>query len=115
MVTMIFCSKCGSLMIFEKNRKVYKCPKCGYEVSNRNNGKVVVSRTIIHGEKERTTVIESPNINVPPSAVLVKGHTRCPKCGYEEVYAWQIQTRAADEPPSTFYKCVKCGYTWREY
>jgi len=26
-----------------------------------------------------------------------------------------IQTRAADEPPTRFYRCTKCGHTWREY
>ncbi|MEM4865380.1 MAG: hypothetical protein QXY09_02690 [Acidilobaceae archaeon] len=26
-----------------------------------------------------------------------------------------MQTRAADEPPTRFYRCTKCGYTWREY
>ncbi|MEM2262418.1 MAG: zinc ribbon domain-containing protein, partial [Ignisphaera sp.] len=53
--------------------------------------------------------------SAPPTAVLIKNEVRCPKCEYNEIYAWQIQTRAADEPPTTFYKCAKCGYTWREY
>lgn len=112
---MIFCPACGSLMMFEKTKRKYRCPRCGYEMQNMNVGKSVVSRTIVHGEKEKLTVIDSSNIDVPPGSVLLKGHTRCPKCGYEDVYAWQLQTRAADEPPTTFYKCVKCGYTWREY
>lgn len=112
---MIFCPICGSLMAFEKSRRSYRCPKCGYEMKNRDSGKIVVSRTIMHDEKERLAVIESPATDMPPGAVLLKGHTRCPKCSGENVYAWQLQTRAADEPPTTFYKCVKCGHTWREY
>ncbi|MCD6114052.1 MAG: transcription factor S, partial [Thermoprotei archaeon] len=39
----------------------------------------------------------------------------CPKCGNREAYVWMMQTRAADEPPTRFYRCTKCGYTWREY
>ncbi|MCS7110777.1 MAG: transcription factor S [Ignisphaera sp.] len=110
----MFCPACGSLMIFEKSRRGYRCPRCGYEMQNRDSGRAVVSKTIIHAEKERLMVVNS-SIEVPPGSVLLKGHTRCPKCGYEDVYAWQLQTRAADEPPTTFYKCVKCGHTWREY
>jgi len=26
----------------------------------------------------------------------------------------QIQIRSADEPMTTFYKCTKCSYQWRE-
>jgi len=39
----------------------------------------------------------------------------CPKCGHNEAYYWFMQTRAADEPPTRFYKCTRCGYVWREY
>jgi len=39
----------------------------------------------------------------------------CPKCGNEEAYWWVQQTRSSDEPPTTFYRCKKCGYTWRSY
>ncbi|RLG87398.1 MAG: transcription factor S, partial [Thermoprotei archaeon] len=40
---------------------------------------------------------------------------RCPRCGYDEVYYWEVQTRAADEPTTRFFKCARCGYVWREY
>ena len=40
---------------------------------------------------------------------------KCEKCGNENCYFWEIQTRASDEPPTRFYKCTKCGNTWREY
>jgi DNA-directed RNA polymerase subunit M len=111
---MMFCPQCGTIMKFDSKRKVYICPKCGYEITSTNN-KVVITRVYQHSLKERTAVIEGGSINAPPTATLVKGYVRCPKCGHDEVYAWQMQTRAADEPPTTFYKCAKCGYTWREY
>ncbi|MEM0026395.1 MAG: transcription factor S [Ignisphaera sp.] len=110
----MFCPKCGTLLIFDKTKKVYRCPKCGYETRNLSN-KVIMTKSISHNEKERLTVVDSSTVSAPPTATLVKGHVRCPKCGSEEVYAWQMQTRAADEPPTTFYKCAKCGHTWREY
>ncbi len=39
----------------------------------------------------------------------------CTKCGARKVISWTEQTRASDEPPTRFYKCLKCGNTWRDY
>ena len=39
----------------------------------------------------------------------------CPKCGNNTAYWWLLQTRSGDEPPTQFYRCTKCGYTWRQY
>lgn len=39
----------------------------------------------------------------------------CAKCGAKKVISWIEQTRASDEPPTRFYKCLKCGHTWRDY
>jgi DNA-directed RNA polymerase subunit M/transcription elongation factor TFIIS len=43
------------------------------------------------------------------------GDIKCPKCGQKKVDSWTQQTRASDEPPTTFYKCRNCHYSWREY
>jgi DNA-directed RNA polymerase III subunit RPC11 len=43
-----------------------------------------------------------------------KTTTTCPKCDHGHAYFMQIQIRSADEPMSTFFKCVKCGNQWRE-
>ena len=41
-----------------------------------------------------------------------EGVTKCNKCGSERVFTYQKQTRGADEPMSTFAKCVKCKAQW---
>lgn len=40
----------------------------------------------------------------------------CPKCAHGRAFFMQIQTRSADEPMTTFYKCcdMKCGHRWRD-
>uniref|UniRef100_A0A8B9S7K4 DNA-directed RNA polymerase III subunit RPC10 n=1 Tax=Apteryx owenii TaxID=8824 RepID=A0A8B9S7K4_APTOW len=40
----------------------------------------------------------------------------CPKCEHPRAYFMQIQTRSADEPMTTFYKCcnAQCGHRWRD-
>jgi len=110
---MKFCPKCGTLMRPKrKNGKVVLvCPKCGYEESGSSGGYKVKSK-IKHTPKEKTIVIEGESLETLPR---LKDVVYCPKCGHNEVYYWMMQTRAADEPPTRFYKCVKCGYVWREY
>ena len=45
---------------------------------------------------------------------LVEGW-ECPECGYELAEWWLRQLRSADESEVRFFRCVKCGKTWREY
>ena len=111
---MLFCPRCGAIMNIKND--LWRCSRCGYEIPRNAVGRqAVLSRTFRHSEKEKTVVVEGEKVSVPPTAVLIRDQVRCPKCGHNEVYAWQIQTRAADEPPTTFYKCSSCSHVWREY
>lgn len=38
----------------------------------------------------------------------------CPKCGHNQANFFQMQTRSADEPMTTFYRCKKCTHQWKE-
>lgn len=40
----------------------------------------------------------------------------CPKCDNKKAFFMQIQTRSADEPMTTFYKCTNwdCQHKWKE-
>jgi len=35
------------------------------------------------------------------------------RCGSKECFAYQLQTRSADEPMTTFVTCTKCGKRWK--
>ncbi|KAF6003145.1 hypothetical protein CCYA_CCYA09G2739 [Cyanidiococcus yangmingshanensis] len=39
---------------------------------------------------------------------------RCERCGARRASFYQLQTRSADEPMTTFYRCLECGNQWRE-
>lgn len=41
----------------------------------------------------------------------------CPKCSHNRAFFMQIQTRSADEPMTTFYKCcnMACAHRWRDW
>jgi len=117
-VSVRFCPKCGGLMRPAKIKgKLYLvCTRCGYreelsdpKVLEAYRLRVKVSKS----PRDKLVVVEGGS--KPAGASLLKGSVRCPKCGHDEVYVWMVQTRSADEPPTRFYRCAKCGYTWREY
>ena len=39
----------------------------------------------------------------------------CPECGHDKAYYELKQTRSADEAPTRFFECAKCGHKWRDY
>jgi DNA-directed RNA polymerase subunit M/transcription elongation factor TFIIS len=47
---------------------------------------------------------------------VVEGVLECPKCKFKKVMSFELQTRGADEPMTTFATCARkeCGYKWRE-
>ncbi|VVB74507.1 Transcription factor S [Candidatus Tiddalikarchaeum anstoanum] len=104
----MFCKKCNSLLIPEKddNGKVkFVCRKCG--TSSRSKDLKIVS---VKDRKERLYFVDKKQDDTLPSV-----RQKCPKCGNHMAYYWQIQTRAADEPETKFFRCTKCEHTWREY
>jgi len=40
---------------------------------------------------------------------------RCGKCGQRKCAYYQLQTRSADEPMTTFITCIPCGNRWKQY
>ncbi|ACV24626.1 transcription factor S [Methanocaldococcus fervens] len=104
-----FCPKCKNLML-PKDGKL-KCVVCGYEEETGSEGsKEYEYKEHLENRKEKITVIEGEGVETLPTT-----RVECPKCGHNEAYWWLQQTRCADEPETRFYKCKKCGHTWREY
>ena len=85
-------------------KTVVKCRKCGFE---KAIGEGFVSKTDI---KEREVVVlEDREMGMPTTKA------RCEDCGHNRAYWWLRQLRAADESEVRFFRCMKCGKTWREY
>lgn len=95
---------------------VLSCPNCGQDAPYDENTekrdsrikkdklekKLAENKTRILGEQEIEGIL--PKISLP-----------CPKCQKTEAEYYQLQTRSADEPATTFYHCLSCGHRWREY
>lgn len=98
---MLFCPKCGNLLIPKEGKM--QC-SCGY---TQEDGKITEKK-----KKAKTVAVveKKDEVQVHP-----KVDEDCKECGHGKAYFWTLQTRSADEPETRFFKCVKCGNTWREY
>jgi len=102
---MKFCPSCEVRL--KKSDLGLRCPKCGHV---EGAGKKTYSGPAAEEP-------EIPHLNVldkgdqtPPTVKI-----ECEKCGHDKAVWWMLQTRSADEATTQFYRCVKCGHTWRNY
>jgi len=56
--------------------------------------------------------IRDANIYAPKLEASTDGFT-CRKCKSKECSYYQLQTRSADEPMTTFVTCITCGSRWK--
>jgi DNA-directed RNA polymerase subunit M len=85
-------------------KKQFVC-SCGYKHAAES---VTITETSKQKSQEVTVIENETSVNVIVDA-------ECQKCGNKKAEYWEVQTRSADEPPTRFHKCTKCGHTWREY
>lgn len=99
---MMFCEKCGSILVpDEEDASV--CPRCG----RKSKEKIDISEE--SKSRKEVFMIEKE------VKILPKVKADCRKCGNKEAYYFVQQTRSADEAPTIFYECTKCGSKWRQY
>lgn len=101
---MQFCPKCKSMMFPAGN--IYKCRRCGTETPKGNKD---FSTTTEHKERGITILEGEESAGLPTTRV------KCEECGNDTAYWWLRQLRSADESETRFFRCTKCGKTWREY
>ena len=104
---MRFCPKCGTLLVFEREKRSLVCPKCGWEEKAEGPKPYIKASA-----EDKIVTIGKKELNLH---TLPQVRAECPKCGHGRAYWWMVQTRSIDESPTQFYRCVKCGYTWRDY
>lgn len=117
---MEFCPKCGmrlTLVVGGKSAKVLlKCSHCGYESkSAKKKAHPTAAVKIERPSTEPTEPIVIIGEKEAKLKTLPTEKVECPKCGNLEAYVWLVQTRGADESSTQFFRCTRCGETWREY
>ena len=113
---MEFCKECGSRLEPKKVKSgnqallVLACNKCGQETRQARETVEIKGKIITHTPKQMVSVIDKSNqLSVLPTIKVT-----CPKCANNTAYAWQVQTRGADESSTQFLRCTSCDYTFRE-
>lgn len=79
---------------------------CGYR---SDEAPAVIKEEMKHVTKEVKVADKDESGTLPLT------DNKCKKCEHPRSYFWEVQTRAADEPATRFYKCEKCKHIWREY
>lgn len=92
-------------MLVQK-RKNDGCPRCNYSAK----GRVKIKTSEKLGGKKQVAVVSDKETEALPTI-----NERCKQCGNEKAYFWTVQTRSGDEAETKFFKCTKCGHSWREY
>jgi DNA-directed RNA polymerase subunit M len=111
-----FCSECGSRLTPKKVKSgkqttlALVCTKCGHKSKESSESAKINSKTIEHSPKQLVSVIaKETQLSTLPTIQVT-----CSRCGNNNAYAWQVQTRGADESSTQFLRCTNCGYTFRE-
>ena len=104
---MHFCPCCGNLLLIEEAGSMrFCCPTCPYHhnISKTYSSKVKIKK------KDVDDVLggQSAWDNVDRTM------SKCPACSHGHAYFMQIQTRSADEPMTTFYRCCSCSKQWSD-
>ena len=100
---MEFCPKCGAVLVSKVKNSF--CPRCEYtkrgtvELSSKEKIEEFTEVAILKKDFKTEPIVNED----------------CHKCGHGKAYFWMIQTRASDESPTKFFKCVKCEHTRRDY
>ncbi|RLI11166.1 transcription factor S [Candidatus Bathyarchaeota archaeon] len=112
---MKFCPKCGTrlTLVKEDDGDYLVCPNPNCDYKARSEGAILIPVTKLKkSPRDKITVIgeEEGALRTLPTVQV-----ECPRCGHNEAYFWFVQTRSSDEGSTQFFRCTRCGYTWREY
>jgi len=94
--------------------KMEFCPNCGKLLRPKEEKKEAAEEGYVATEEAPKEKIEGVAVN-EGAPNLPTTTAQCEKCHTDKAYYWLEQTRAADEAPTRFLQCVKCGHKWREY
>ena len=115
---MDFCKECGSILKPVKVNSgkqamfMLSCTKCGVKKQDSDFDGKVRGKIIEHSPKQFVAVIGK---DVQELHTLPTLQIECPKCGNNTANVWQVQTRGSDESSTQFLRCLRCGFTHREY
>ena len=107
----LFC-ECGSLRE-PQDGSTKACPSGCSTVSNDDLSEGAFVFELSQQERRDLQVVNDDDAEKGPEYSRTKW---CDSCEEEQdVRAWVVQMRAADEPPTSNYECQNCGNRWNEH
>jgi len=107
---LLFCHFCGVRLTLEEGATCYRfsCKTCPYVFN--------VTQKIINRKYPRLKEVDEILTDSMIWDNVDSTQVKCPKCEHHTAYFMQLQTRSADEPMTTFYRCANktCAYRWKE-
>ncbi|RAP49711.1 MAG: transcription factor S [Methanosphaera sp. SHI613] len=102
---MEFCPKCGKVLI--PHNRILKCSLCGYtkKLNDEDSKDYILSHDV---SDKRKFIISGDKVNAMPTT-----RGLCYRCGNRQLEWWMVQMHRSDEAETRFYRCTKCGNTWR--
>lgn len=58
-------------------------------------------------------IIQKIDNNIKNKDYMEESAYPCKRCGLKKCLSYQLQTRSADEPMTTFVDCYACGFKWK--
>jgi transcription factor S len=114
---MEFCNDCGSRLKPVKIRSgnqtmlMMACTKCGQKTADTELNAKFNGKYIEHNPKQLVAVIGKAEQQLTTMPTI---RIECPSCENNTANVWQVQTRGSDESSTQFFRCLRCGFTFRE-
>jgi DNA-directed RNA polymerase subunit M len=111
-----FCPKCNTRLKLKQVKGPHGviitdvCDNCGFTGAARKTVTQATEEELAAAAPIKVVGDKESKLNTLPTT-----KTDCPKCGHDEASWWFLQTRSGDEPPTQFFRCLKCNHTWRSY
>ncbi|KAL2757798.1 hypothetical protein ACRALDRAFT_1061090 [Sodiomyces alcalophilus JCM 7366] len=108
---LLFCPNCANILTVSAVASVrnrLECRTCPFEYAITSP---IYSRRYFE-RKERDIVFGGPG--EWDNADKTRAQCTRDGCNGDEAAFFQVQIRSADEPMTTFLKCMACGHRWRE-
>ena len=109
---LLFCPTCGNLLLIMSSMNDsmrFWCKTCTYSFP-------VGQETLTVSEKFTKKKVDDILGGEEAWKDVARTEARCPSdtCNSNVAFFRQMQIRSADEPTTTFYRCVVCTKQWRE-
>ena len=104
----LFCPNCGTHLTLEEGPKCHQfaCKTCSYAYE--------VKKRIISRKYPKLKEVDEVLSDAAAWVNADSTDEKCQKCEHPRAYFMQQQTRSADEPMTTFYRCCNCAFRWKE-